>query len=164
MLNTAEQDIAPPPGLADASLGRRKQLVGVLWGVIDQDMPLEVGPAVLDRVQLRGVGGKVLQRQPAVRALDVLAYFDRAVGVQAVPHDDDGPLEIAHELPQEFAAFRGVDIFLGIEPEESSRVGAAAATGPRTDRPDHGNLRVGAAHLSENRRLACRCPRAPGHR
>lgn len=164
MIDTADQDAPLSPRRADAMLCRCKQLVGILGRVIGQDVTLEVGPTVLDRVQLWGVSGKVLQTQPAACAFDKLPNLGRSVRVQAVPHDNDRASDITQQLSQEFAALRRIDVLLGVEAEESLRFGLIAAPGPRADSPDHGDLRVRAADLPENWRLACGSPRTSGER
>lgn len=136
MFDAAEQDVLVFSRCADPAFGQDKQFIGGLGRAIDQDMSFEVGPAVLDGVELRSVGREILKLEPTVRALDELPNFYRPMRIEPIPNDDQRATNIPHQLAQEFPAFRGVDVLLGIEPEERFGTGSGSASGTCTDGPN----------------------------
>jgi len=62
---------------------------------------LEPRPEAFDRVEFGGVGREAMHREPRVLSLDMLPGHHAAVGVQAVPEQDDGSADVTSQVLQE---------------------------------------------------------------
>src|SRR6476661_4246442 len=92
-----------------ASLHRAKgsaraltQIAQVAGAKVGHRVVFEIGPDVLDRIELWGVSGQVLQCQCSALLLDVVFHQTRAVGLQTVPDNQhlatNGRLQSLQEL------------------------------------------------------------------
>src|SRR5581483_12120164 len=125
------------------------QIAQVSGAEVGHRVVFEIAPDVLDRIELRGVGGQILQRQRSVLLFDVVFHQARAVGLQAVPDDQhlatDGRLQRLQELND----LRTLD-----RAREETEVEA-----PEAHSGNHRELLPGEAVL-QNRSLALRGPGA----
>ena len=95
--------------------GRRRELVENVEGQIRQRVELQVAPDVLHRIEFGRVGRKELGRDLPVRGEEVLDEI-RAMGIEPVPDENDGRVNLCQELPEK------VDDTLGVDVVQSCRV------------------------------------------
>ena len=79
-------------------------------------MLLPVAPQVFDRVQLGRVGGQVLGLDVALRVAEELLHQSAAMRRQAIPHDEQRTLHVAHQRLEEVDHLGTAD-GVGIETE-----------------------------------------------
>jgi len=164
MFDTAGQHVLAPTCLADPTFGVSNQLVRVCRSLVDQDVPFEMSPSVLNRVQIWRVRRKVLELKAPVGTFHELLNLHRAMGIEPVPDDDQRAAHVTKELPQEFSAFCRVDVFFRIEPEVTTDSFLVLLPGPGADSTDDRHLRVGTAHLFQNWSSTAGSPGSAGNR
>lgn len=95
--------------LAGGDVGK---LLDVVRCPVGQRLGLQVGPEVLDRVELGGVGRQIFDREvPA--APDDLLNSARPVDVEVVPDEDQAWPEMASEVAEEGDDPFGMDVLVG---------------------------------------------------
>ena len=82
----AEEEILVMAYSLDASPGRPDRLIQGLGAEVGQLLTLEIGPELLNGVELGGVGGQWLHHQPRPLAAQSGVHRLAAVGGQPVPH------------------------------------------------------------------------------
>jgi len=145
------------PGLAPCG---RREFLEVEESQIRQRVQLQIAPHVLDGIQLRRVGREELGRELAVRSEEVLHEI-RAMGIQPIPDQNHGRVDLDQELPEEVDDPLGVDVGIRMEAKVEADV---VALGRHAQRPDGGHLAMGPPTVVEQWCFAPWVPRAPHER
>lgn len=77
---------------------------------IGRDGALEPGPHAFDGVELGGVGGESVHREPGALGVEVGVRLDAAVGVEAIPEQDHGTAQMATQVFEEADHLRRADV------------------------------------------------------
>ncbi len=80
-----------------------------LGAQVGRDGALTPGPHAFDWVEFRGVGRKAMDGEPGALGLDVGPRLEAAVGVQAVPEQNDTSPDVATQVLQETNDLGGSD-------------------------------------------------------
>ena len=140
--------------------GRRRELIEIEERKIREGVGLQVAPYVLDRIKLRRVRRKELGRELRMRREELL-HAIRAMGIEPVPDENHGPVDLSREMPEKADDTLGVDVRIRMEAEVEVNV---AAIGGHAQRPNGGHLAMGAATMVEQGSFASWAPRAPHER
>jgi len=138
----------------------RRELIEIEEGQVRERVELQVTPDVLDGIELGRVGWKELGRELGMLGQKAL-HAIRTVGIESIPDEDHGRVDLRLELPEEVDDTLRVDIRVRVEAEVEAHV---AAIGGDTQGPDGGHLAMGPAAVAEPRRFAPRIPGAPHER
>lgn len=140
-----------------ASGGGERPDLGI--GQVGQRVGLQAAPQVLDRVQLRGVGRKVKLLPPHNIAED--REVKAAMGLGAIPEQQQRSVEVAGELAQEPPHRRRIEVLIDQRLEVQAYF---APVGTDAQGGDRGDLFVVAADVAEDRSLPAPAPGAAHHR
>ena len=138
-------------GSAACSVGQGGKIEG---GIIRQGIGFEVGPQVFDRIELRSVRRKVLQMCGTRQ--DAFVDEPALVGLEAIPDEYDGRVQLMLKMLEEIHGALGVDVGIRMESKvqrNSIPFGQDAYCG------DGRNLLMRTATLVQHR---CVPPQAPG--
>jgi len=144
------------PEIQEVALGSLRKLRCVGRRVVGERVHLHVPPEHLDRVEFGSVGREEL-KVDAPGAIECFAQFLGAVTGKAVPHDDDGALQVPAQIGEETAEVVGLRVLAGQERKVKSYPTGARRQGQGAD---HRDLVVGSGALVEDRSLSARRPRA----
>ena len=156
MVEKTEGEVGVPTDPGEAAAQGLTQSQKVRGTEIGQIASLDVAPDLLDRVELGRVGGQALDLEPTALPSQIRRHAVTFVGGQPVPEEDDTlGAKVALEGPQELdQAAVGVGARPGVEID--------AATPTRPAKGERGRDRQAlpqGAGVSQDRRLAARCPR-----
>src|SRR2546429_501170 len=87
---------------AQVSARTLSKITQIAGAEVRHRMVFEIGPDVLDRIEFRGIGRQILQRETSALSLDIRFDQPRAVRLQSIPHNQqlaaDGRLQGLEEL------------------------------------------------------------------
>ncbi len=119
---------------------------GDVVGATVGETPFGVGPDGFVGIELRGVGRKEFEMQPREPAAEFPNPFS-FVNAGVVPNHDDGPAEMAQQVPEEFADLTVPDV-LRVAPEVQAD---APTLGSQGDARDHGDAIMPVAMMNDGR-------------
>lgn len=135
----------------------RLEVVDVVRDEVRQVRVLGVAPHRLDRVELRAIGGQLLELDP-FPALLKNPLLGRSVNAPAVPHHDQRPAEFFPQATEELNDVAGLHV-LALHVEAAAHTGAAWR---QRDRSDHAQP-IASVPRALHGRLAPRRPGAAVH-
>ena len=144
------------PEIQEMALSSLRKLRCVGRRVVGERVHLHVSPEHLDRVEFGSVGREELEVDPP-GAIECLAQFLGAVTGKAVPHDDEGALQVAPEIGKEAAEVASLRVLPRQQRKVKSYAGPARREG---ECADHRDFVVGSGALVEDRCLTARRPGA----
>lgn len=121
---------------------------------------LEVGPEVLDRVELGSVGREMDGAQGRAGGNEGFHLLG-AMHLEAVPQHDSGSAELLEKDLEEGKHLRCADVAIGMEPEVELKMVSKRRDAQRGDGRD---LLMGSSALPEHRRLSPRRPASANQR
>lgn len=114
------------------------QLAEMARGEVGEFDLLEIAPNPLVGVELGGVWGEILQREPAVVVVDEPLDRDGPVGIDVVPDEDDPTADMTEQVLEEYEHLRGgnrapadqdVELPLRADPRDGRELGPGIAVG-----------------------------------
>ena len=121
--------------------------------------PLQPRPQPLDGIELGGIGGKPMDREPGAVGFEVSPRLKTAVRVEAIPKEDHAASDVAAEMLEEaddLARADGAGVKLEVDASLDCPVSSGPAIRQRTDR---GELFPAPPAMGQDRRLAPGRPR-----
>jgi hypothetical protein len=130
------------------------QSVNIEGGIVGQGIGLQVGPEVFDGVEFGSVRRQVFQVRRARQ--DAFVHELSLVGLEAVPDEHDGRVQLTLKMLEEVHSTLGGDVAVGMQ---SKIQGEPVAAGCNAKSCDRRYLLMAALALSQDRSVPPQAPR-----
>ena len=139
---------------------RFRQVIELMERLVGHRVGLQITPDVLHGVQLRGIGRQE-RRPPALFIGDMILNEACPMSHEPVPKQEDGTLKMPAEILKEREDRSGVDVGVGMKPEEQLH---SVSAGRDDQCGDGGNFPIEVGPMPEQGRLAAGRPGPPHKR